>query len=371
MASAIAVFVVATLTIWAGLGAPSAQVHQPLSVNDQFGLMRLALTVVAGVGGVVALVVAYRRQRVIEEDNQRARAAAQRENVKLFTERFTAATAQLGHEQAAVRLAGIYAVASLADDAPTLVLRQACIDVLCGYLRMPYQHDPQAPGWQGGELEVRRAITRIITEHLHREGNAAGPGWHGHRFNFVGAVFDGAYFAFMHIPKGTLLNFLRCRFVAGSNEFQGLEVDGGIVNLYEVEVSGGDLALWGAHVSNGTLSFGCSRFTGGRVTFRSLPPNPEVPERNWTTTFSGGLTDFQGVAFSGSEVCFDGILVSGGKLLFNHAELTGGTITFRAARLKSGFVDFSDATFTGADVRFEDADISPGVLDLRQIDQAC
>ena len=47
---------------------------------------------------------------------------------------------------AAVRLAGVYAMAGLADDWPEN--RQTCVDVLCGYLRMPYEPDPgdEAPG---------------------------------------------------------------------------------------------------------------------------------------------------------------------------------------------------------------------------------
>lgn len=57
-----------------------------------------------------------------------------------FNERFTAITAQLGDAQPAVRLAGVHAMAGLADDWEEN--RQTCVDVLCGYLRMPYEPDP-------------------------------------------------------------------------------------------------------------------------------------------------------------------------------------------------------------------------------------
>ena len=53
-----------------------------------------------------------------------------------FNERFTAIAAQLGDAQPAVRLAGVYAMADLADD--WAENRQACIDVLCAYPRMRY-----------------------------------------------------------------------------------------------------------------------------------------------------------------------------------------------------------------------------------------
>ena len=58
----------------------------------------------------------------------------------MFNERFTAIAAQLGDNKAAVQLAGVHAMAGLADDWATN--RQTCIDVLCAYLRMPYEPDP-------------------------------------------------------------------------------------------------------------------------------------------------------------------------------------------------------------------------------------
>ena len=56
-------------------------------------------------------------------------------------ERFATAAGQLGNDKpAAVRLAGVYAMAGLADDWPEN--RQTCVDVLCAYLRLPYEPDP-------------------------------------------------------------------------------------------------------------------------------------------------------------------------------------------------------------------------------------
>jgi hypothetical protein len=69
------------------------------------------LAAVAGLGAAVALVVAYRRQRELKRDE-----AGQRDQTRLLTERFGAAATQLGGEQAAVRLAGVYAMAAVADE---------------------------------------------------------------------------------------------------------------------------------------------------------------------------------------------------------------------------------------------------------------
>ncbi|MFC4587558.1 hypothetical protein [Sphaerisporangium corydalis] len=58
---------------------------------------------------MVALVVAYRKQRVTE-------AGESRKQAKLHAERFDKAGDKLGNDSAAVRLAGVHALAALADD---------------------------------------------------------------------------------------------------------------------------------------------------------------------------------------------------------------------------------------------------------------
>ncbi|MFB9523151.1 hypothetical protein [Streptomyces cremeus] len=82
-----------------------------LDAKTLFDLVKLSFGVVAGAGALVALVVAYRRQRVDE-------AGAHRESTRLHTERFSAAVDKLGSDSPAVRLGGIHALSGLADDAP-------------------------------------------------------------------------------------------------------------------------------------------------------------------------------------------------------------------------------------------------------------
>jgi hypothetical protein len=65
-------------------------------------LTRLSLTIAAGVGGVVALVVAYRRQRDLEQGR--------------FVEGFGAAAKQLGDSDVAVRLAGARLLGGAEED---------------------------------------------------------------------------------------------------------------------------------------------------------------------------------------------------------------------------------------------------------------
>jgi hypothetical protein len=99
-----------------------------ISVHDTVGVAQLVFASVAGAGALVALVVAYRRQRVAED------------RTPVFNERFATIAAELGDDKPAVRLAGVHAMAGLADD--WMENRQTCVDVLCTYLRLPYDKDP-------------------------------------------------------------------------------------------------------------------------------------------------------------------------------------------------------------------------------------
>ncbi len=214
---AVIVFVAAAAALWLAVGTPRLPRGAAFTVTNQLELVKLALAVVAGVGGVVALVVAYRRQAVVEEENTRAVAAARRDDTRLFNERFGSSTTQLGHERPVVRAAAVYAVAGLADDAPSQELRQTCVSALCAYLRLPYEPDPSAPGWIAGEREIRRAIIGSIRAHL-----APGPlpSWNGCSFNLHNAVLHELWLPGIQLTDGTHLNPARlaevCRMRPGS-----------------------------------------------------------------------------------------------------------------------------------------------------------
>lgn len=143
-----------------------------LSAGNLYNLLKVAFAFAAGVGGVFALVIAYRRQRVAEF-------AEAREGARLFNERFGDTAGQLGHDNAAVRLAGVYAMARLADDWPDQ--RQTCVDVLCAYLRMPYLPDPGPDAPPADQQayrslrEVRHTVIRVITAHVQPDSLPARP----------------------------------------------------------------------------------------------------------------------------------------------------------------------------------------------------
>ncbi len=173
--------------LWWILDRPTIQAPGPWNSVESFNFTKIVLAVVGGIGGVVALVVAYRRQRLGE-------AAEQREDAKLYLESFARATEQVGSDSAAVRLAGMYALEHLAQDHPDR--RQTIVNVLCAYLRMPL-----APS-RGGELDtdidqqerqVRRTVQRILALHLQPGDDSErslGRFWPNIDLDFTGATLD-------------------------------------------------------------------------------------------------------------------------------------------------------------------------------------
>jgi hypothetical protein len=91
------------------------------------------------------------------------------QRTRTLNERFDTVAGQLGSDKSpAVRLAGVYAMAGLADDWQDH--RQMCVDVLCAYLRMPYEPEPgdDAPvekrgGGEGGDGGPPRQPPRSAT----------------------------------------------------------------------------------------------------------------------------------------------------------------------------------------------------------------
>jgi uncharacterized protein YjbI with pentapeptide repeats len=273
---------------------------KPVNIND---VLKTTVTALTLVGAVLAGLYAYRKQLLAEGDAHRADASQ-------LADRYTSAAEQLGHDQAAVRLAGVYALARLADD--WAEQRQVCIDVLCAYLRMPYEPDPTAPSHKEGEREVRQTIIRVIRDHLQEPD--ADTAWCPHDFNFTGAVFDGGNFTTSHFR--------------GATSFSG------------ATFSGGTLSFRGATFSVGTVNFGRAIFSGGTVDFSRA-------------AFSGATVRFSGAAFSGGTVDFVAVVFSGGAVTFGGAAFTGGTVRFVGAACSGGTVSFERATVTGGTVTFD------------------
>jgi uncharacterized protein YjbI with pentapeptide repeats len=280
-------------------------------------------------------------QRALEEQRRQLDRTLAEQRTRTLNERFATAAGQLGSDKPpAVRLAGVYAMAGLADDWPEN--RQTCINVLCAYLRLPYEPDPgeESPAPEHlaflASREVRHTVIRVIAAHL-EDGAAAS--WQGLDLDFNGVIFDGG-------------DFRGAEFSGGTAVFDGAEFSGGTVRFDRARFSGGEVYFGGAKFSGGKIRFGRAEFSGGTVSFRDTELSGGLVDFG-RAEFSGGTVLFRGARFSGGGVYFGGARFSGGEVRFGRAEFSGGTVSFRD-RFSRGEVEFACAEFSGGMVDFSD-----------------
>lgn len=315
-----------SLGAWWAVGSPALGRHSD-GLDTFLEAFRIVLSVVAGLGGVVALVMVYRRQRFGEIADHRADLAEQRENTRLLHERFRQAVEQLGHDNPSVRLGGVHAMTTVADDWDSREGRQMCIDVLCSYLRMPVADEPspgEAPddhlAWRAFR-EVRHTILRIIAAHLRPDGSAVG--WQGHDFDLRGITVDldwdltGAVF-----PDDSTFDLSGAIFSAGRVNLGNADFIGGTVSFVEAEFAGATVGFHGARFTDGTVSFDNAGFTAGDIHFDDA-------------AFEGGDVRFDRAEFVGGTVDFDGARFTTSDVHRDQPDTAGRAIGFGSA--VSGF----------------------------------
>ncbi|MGW4535928.1 pentapeptide repeat-containing protein [Nocardia sp. NPDC004340] len=320
--------------LWRFLGAKA-------ETPNQLDLSRISLAVAAGIGGAVALVVAYRKQR----DAERGR----------FAEVFGAAAGQLGDPDVAVRIAGVYAMAGVADEFSARWRRQQCVDVLCGYLRLPYQPEEGASHlvsksqriedhgtavervytYRQNDRQVRDTIVRVIAEHLRPSAETR---WSSCDFDFTDAVFENADFRYA-VFAGRNTRFTNAMFLSGR-----------------------------------TVTFEQARFLGKRVTFRGAifrsaavfdkaifthtavhrADRDDTAATFAEATFGSGGS-FEGAEFRGTRTAFDRTTFAGERTSFANAVFAADQTTFERAVFDGDRITFTGAEFTGARVTFADS----------------
>jgi uncharacterized protein YjbI with pentapeptide repeats len=265
--------------------------------------------------------------RTLAEQNQQLDRTLAEQRTRTLNERFATAAEQLGSDKPAVRLAGVYAMAGLADDWEEN--RQTCVDVLCAYLQLPYEPDPgenapepQQLAFQASQ-KVRHTVIRVIAAHLREDARTS---WRTLNFDFTGVVFDGGDFSGAEFSSGTV-------------NFDYAWFSGGTVNFGESLFSGGRVSFRRAEFCGGTVFFGYSEFTSGSVDFGKAE-------------FSSGTVIFDFSLFAGAWVYFTDAKFSGGEVDFNETGFSGGAVAFNGARFSGGTVSFGDAEFSGGIVDF-------------------
>jgi hypothetical protein len=272
---------------------------------------KAALPALAGAVIAVALVVVYRRQK----DTERAQ----------FAQRFGSASIQLGDSDTAVRIAGVYAMAAAADESPVFAQRQQCIDVLCAYLRLPYDPDSGAnhlsefvstTTWSAtppainieetrrqavrqNDREVRDTIVRVLWQRLARTADTS---WSGNDFDLTGVLFEDAW-------------------LAGARFF-------------------------GRHVW-----FDGAVFSGPNTSFEDVKFNAEVVSFDGAS-FESDAT-FAGATIRARSASFDGATFSGKNTSFDDARFTGEYVSFRRVGFSSAQTSFGSAVFKCLRASFE------------------
>jgi hypothetical protein len=355
---------------WAALALlhfPKLPRGSTISIHDLVSVLQLVFASVAGAGALVALVMAYRRQKVAEVQSQHDR-------TRLLNERFTAITAQIGDQEPSIRMAGVYAMAGLADDWEEK--RQTCIDVLCAYLRMPHYSSSTVGGssivtqpFRGrAEREIRQTIIRLVAGHLRR---SAAIRWDNIDFDFTGVVFDhDVDFNEIILTSGNI-SFQGARFLAGIISFIAAGFCGGTINFNGAHFAGADFNFDYAEVSDDAyLSFDHAEFARGTVSFMAISLSEtsgraEVRSLNHTpgarpvwlrgkpaitsddAIFNGATVNFDDAELSAGVASFTGITFSSGVMSFYMTEFGGVATSFDGARFDGGTVSFDKALFSG------------------------
>jgi uncharacterized protein YjbI with pentapeptide repeats len=388
-------------------GFPELARDDAITTQTLFDLLKIAFAVVAGVGGVVGLVVSYRRQRVAEHSNQlaefshrlaqaaderaemkkalenaaeeRAKLEVVRGDIRLFNDRFGRASDQLGSDKAAVRLAGLYAMAGLADD--WTEGRQTCVDVMCAYVRMPYTPPPtrDSGGDEDGtdglraaaeEREVRQTAFRLVGDHLRLADNSPSS-WQGLDLDFTGATIDGANFN-NAVFSGGRVSFAHAKFVGGMTEFLRAKFCGARVNFSNALFRSGQIVFADATFTRNSVYFDAIRLEGALLNFfrASLQEGGSIVFSH--SNFSSGELRFtkvgvdhrssitcSDVTFGGAEVIFEDGHFNGGILSLHGAKVNAGSIRFDEAELNSYSVNLENVQFNGGTVSFEGARYAP------------
>ena len=137
-------------------------------------IVKIALTLVGGVGAVAYLVIKY-------QERQQAGRAEKREKDRLVGTKVQDAINQLGSDKASTRIAGVYALTDIADTYRG-GYRQRVVDILCGYLRSDrssYAPDRSSqPVWDASyhlvesvasDKAVESTILSVMRKHLRKK----------------------------------------------------------------------------------------------------------------------------------------------------------------------------------------------------------
>ncbi|WP_330251798.1 pentapeptide repeat-containing protein [Nocardia sp. NBC_00565] len=168
------------------VGGGVAGFSAALLFGVQAGFSQPLATFLAGAGAVSAGLLAYlngqhsraqteaHHKADMERERERHQEDSRHTKESALRDRYTAITAQIADDSAAIRQAGVYALTALADDWHAFGEddeRQVCINLLQWYLRVPFPegNDPEKPDLS--EREIRQTIVSILAQRRSRSAD--------------------------------------------------------------------------------------------------------------------------------------------------------------------------------------------------------
>jgi len=351
-----------------------------------YEVIRATVAALGVLGIAVGSAIAYRRQQITEaqeaheanklelERKKHADAVSHHreqtdlEAVSRLRDRFTTAASQLADDNLAVRIAGVAAMAGIADEwlrrsSPESEARQqvkeaqTVVDVLCGYLRLSPTASPEAP--EHWDRPVRETIVRAITARL-QEATPEEESWTQLDLDFTGTHFNGSY-TFRDAKLTGRVTFDHAVFDGGEMNFANAVI-GGSTSFEDCKFIGD--AIFDACNFVDHVRFVGAHFQGGVVSFHDAEVGREGTLDFESARFGGHVTDVHDLdkvvdLYGGGDVDLNSMVIDGGRLAFNNARFMGGRVSFASNQVLGGAdVDFARAQFLGSDVTIDQLSIN-------------
>ena len=373
---------------------------RPAQGGDLFETGRAVIFTFAAIGAVPAGYIAYRRQRTAEEqrdvdvakhaleqskENTRStelKAALHQADVAALRTRFAEAASQLGSAHPAIRLAGVYAMAQLADDwgndeVGGKAERQQCIDVLCGYLRLPTtgsvsdiaddkDSDQTPEGSEVGRIrrvvttaafvsdrEVRRTILSVVRQHLSK---GASPTWQGFEFNFSGAVFEELDLDGSRLREGKIV-------------FDGAFFCGPKIRMRHLSLDRSEISFRESRLIECTIDLTKVECVNSRITFTGAEGSRLVTKGvqlkfNDSTFAAGSTLSFEGLRAGSFGLNMNSARVANSRVALiacQFDENNPSWITWDKSKIEGGAeLKFENSTFDGVTHNYAEAEIRKG-----------
>ncbi|MFI7284711.1 pentapeptide repeat-containing protein [Micromonospora chersina] len=219
---AASVAIAATASVLLLLSLVDGVGDQTEEVRLQIEAIKTGLTVGAGTGGALALLLTARKQWLSEREHLlqiRTSQVSERDaEERRITDLYAKAAELLGHERPSARIAALYALSRLGENNPAH--RGTVISLICGYLRLapPIDLADESPWSFRDELEVRYTAQRILKTHL--SASDAAERWEPIELDLTGATLYDFDLEGCKLVRGI---FRGCIFQGRSN-FSNLQI---------------------------------------------------------------------------------------------------------------------------------------------------